>query len=95
MSILVEFQIYSTSGIFAVSDDFTTSVMCGITSPERIILIIEPIPILLSFINLALKPVAYSILAPPNVTGSILTRGFKYPSLLGVQITSTTFVSTI
>ena len=45
--------------VLGVSDDFTTSVMWGITSPERIILIIEPIPILLSFINLALKPVAY------------------------------------
>ena len=70
-----------------------TSVMCGITSPLRIKRMSAPTPILFSSIKLALKPVAYSIVTPLSVTGSICTRGFKYPSLLGVQMTSTTLDS--
>ena len=60
------------------------------TSPLLINSIIAPTPILLFSINAALNPVAYSITTPPSLMGSIRTLGFRYPSLLAVQMTSTT-----
>ena len=84
-----------SGGIRGVVAGVITLRICGITSPLRTSSINAPTPIRLSCINLPLNPVAYSIFTPPRWIGSICTRGFKYPSLLGVHITFITFASTI
>ena len=58
ISTRVSFQTYFSFGINAVSAGVIISCIFGITSPERIILITAPRPILLSSINFALNPVA-------------------------------------
>ena len=96
ISIFVAFQTYSYSvlfGIKGVCAGTSTSAIYGITSPLRINLTNAPNPILLSFINFALNPVAYVIDTPPIVTGSNWTRGLISPFEDTVHNTSTTFAS--
>ena len=56
------------------------------------IVTIAPGPILFSMINFALFPVAFDIVTPDSLTGSINIVGFRAPHLLIFQDTSITLV---
>ena len=95
ISIKLSLHLYETFGIFPSSENDLISNICGITSPLRIIDNFEPTFILLFFIYAPLNPFKNDIFTFPIVNCSISILGFKYPSLLGVQITSFTIASFI